>query len=230
MSSVGSWLDTIAEFPLPALLGVAALFGVAESGLGVGMFVPGETVVLVLAASIQGNEALVALFVIAGVSNSVGDHIGYLLGYRYGERLRDTALVHRMGVEKWDRATVALRKYGAAAVFLTRVVPVVRTITPAAAGVAKVRYRFFLPASLGGAYTWAAVYVTAGALAGASIGRVEKALGDAGLIVLAVMVVAVVVAVMWRRRRRAESALAPGRGELAHGDGHGQCDEHAAGE
>ena len=213
-------MDTIAEFPLPALLGVAALFGVAESGLGVGMFVPGETVVLVLAASIQGNEALVALFVIAGVSNSVGDHIGYLLGYRYGERLRDTALVHRMGVEKWDRATVALRKYGAAAVFLTRVVPVVRTITPAAAGVAKVRYRFFLPASLGGAYTWAAVYVTAGALAGASIRSA----------VTAPRSLAVVVAVMWRRRRRAESALAPGRGELAHGDGHGQCDEHAAGE
>ncbi|WP_081761944.1 DedA family protein [Saccharomonospora piscinae] len=230
MSSVGGWLDSIAEFPLPALLGVAALFGFAESGLGVGMFVPGETVVLVLAASLQENHALVALFVIAGVSNSMGDHVGYLLGRRYGERMRGTGVVRRLGVEKWDRATVALRKHGASAVFLTRVIPIVRTFTPAAAGVSAVRYRYFLPASLCGAYTWAIVYVTAGALAGASIAQVEKTIGDWGLIALGLLTVSVAGVVLWRRRRRAASALTPGSGELAHGDGHGPGDERAPGE
>lgn len=94
--------------------------------------------------------------------------------------------------------------------FLTRLVPVVRTLTPAAAGTAGVAYLRFLPASLTGAFMWSALYTFAGALAGASIGRVEEFIGRAGWLLVAVLAVLVGAVVLVRRRRRKARGAATG--------------------
>ncbi|MEV4247717.1 VTT domain-containing protein [Streptosporangium canum] len=70
----------------------------------------------------------------ASTGVTAGDHVGYLLGRRYGGRMRELAVVRRLGVRHWDRATAAPRRHGAAAVFVTRLIPIVRTLTPAAVG------------------------------------------------------------------------------------------------
>lgn len=211
MSWIAGVLDTLSELPMPAVLLAAAAFGTAESGLGVGFVVPGETVVLVLGAAMDSPAALVSLFLVVGVANSAGDHIGYLLGRRYGHRLRNTYPGRRISAANWDRAMVALQRYGAWAVFLTRLLPIVRTLTPATAGMAKVPYPHFLPASLAGAYLWSALYVFAGALAGASVERIETVIGNTGTAILVVLVVLalVVFALRSRRARAMESSPAP---------------------
>lgn len=107
-----SWLTDAVDTLSSLMLSGAAAFAVAESGLGVGMFIPGETAVLVAGAALRGSSALFSLFIVVGLASSAGDHIGFFLGRHYGVRLRDTRLVRRLGHEKWDRANDALRRYG----------------------------------------------------------------------------------------------------------------------
>lgn len=169
---------------LAAGLGIAF----AESGLGVGMFLPGETAIVVLAATLSSWQLMVVLGVLVAVGACAGDHVGYLLGRRYGERLRTTRPVRRIGVEHFDRATDLLRRRGAVAVFGTRLLPVLRTVTPAAAGTAGMSYRSFVLASFAGSCTWAGVYVGGGSVVAAAADAADGLLGRAAWILLVVMV------------------------------------------
>src|SRR5690625_4789693 len=58
-----------------------------------------------------------------------------------------------------------MQRRGASAVFVTRLVPVVRTLTPAAAGSSGLAYGRFLLASVAGSALWSATYVGGGAVA-----------------------------------------------------------------
>lgn len=172
---------------LAAGLGIAF----AESGLGVGMFLPGETAIVVLAATLPTWQLMIVLGVLVAVGACAGDHVGYVLGRRYGERLRTTRPVRRLGVEHFDRATDLLRRRGAVAVFATRLLPVLRTVTPAAAGTAGLSYRMFLLASFAGSCTWAGVYVGGGSVVAAAADAADGLLGRAAWIGLVVAVLVV---------------------------------------
>ncbi len=163
----------------------------AESGLGIGMFLPGETAIVVLAATLPTWQLMALLGLLVALGACAGDHVGYLLGRRYGDRLRTTKVVRKLGVEHFDRATDLLRRRGALAVFGTRLLPVLRTVTPAAAGAADLRYRTFLPASFAGSLTWALVYVGGGSVVAAAADAADRLLGRAAWIAV---VVAVLVA------------------------------------
>ncbi|MEU9485679.1 DedA family protein [Streptomyces decoyicus] len=206
MSWFTQTMEALKGLPPPAVLGAAAAFSAAESGLGIGVAVPGETAVLIAGAAVDGKALLAGLFVVVALAASCGDHVGYVLGRRYGDRLRSVALLRRIEDRQWDRAVAALHRHGAWAVFLTRLLPVIRTLTPAAAGVAKVRYSRFLPASLAGAATWSALYVFGGAAAGASAERLTDSFGAVGWAVVgglaAVTLVAWVVLRRYRTRQR----------------------------
>lgn len=206
MSWLKEVLETSSSAPLPVTLVLSGAFAAAESGLGIGIAVPGETVVLVLAASLDNPAALMSLFVTVTFASSAGDHVGYVLGRRYGDRLRDVPLVRRMGRDHWDRAVRSFHRYGAWSVFLTRLLPVVRTLTPATAGVAGVRYRRFLPASLAGAALWSALYVVSGALVRASVDEIGAFISRVGWGVLVCLVAATCLLLLFRRRRGAARA------------------------
>lgn len=198
------WVSTTASaLPDPLVWALGGLFAFLENGLGLGFFLPGETIVVFLTAALSDIWAVVVMFVIVVIAGSAGDHVGYLLGRHFGVGIRDLKLVKRLGVDRWDRAVDILRRRGALAVFLTRLVPVVRTLTPAAAGVARVRYSSFLFASLAGAATWAAIYVSVGFLLRSSLDAVSKALGPISNALLLVVLVGVIVffAVRFGRKR-----------------------------
>jgi membrane protein DedA with SNARE-associated domain/phosphatidylglycerophosphate synthase len=142
-------------------------------------------------------------FLAVALGGSLGDQLGYLVGRRSGGRLRDSVIVRRLGVDGWDRAVEALERRGAQAVFLTRLVPVLRCLTPTAAGVARVPYRSFLAASLLGSLLWSAVYVGVGSLVRATLDTVRQYLGATGWVLLFALVVVVTVVATARFRRGA---------------------------
>nr|WP_274598658.1 CDP-alcohol phosphatidyltransferase family protein [Plantibacter sp. CFBP 8775] len=179
------------------------MFTTAESGLWLGLVVPGEPVVLLLAAMLDSAPGALVLFLAVALGGSLGDQLGYLVGRRSGGRLRDSAIVRRLGVDGWDRAVEALERRGAQAVFLTRLVPVLRCLTPTAAGVARVPYRSFLAASLLGSLLWSAVYVGVGSLVRATLDTVRQYLGATGWVLLFALVVLVTVVAIARFRRGA---------------------------
>ncbi|GAA4685656.1 DedA family protein [Frondihabitans cladoniiphilus] len=204
MDILGWITDAASSLPLALVYTLGGLFSFLESGLGLGFFLPGETIVLLLSATFDEAWKVVPYLALVAIGASAGDHVGYLLGRRFGRGLRDTRLIARLGTGNWDRAVGVLEKRGAWAVLLTRMVPVVRTLTPAAAGVAGVGYRPFVAASLSGAVLWSALYVGVGYLLRSSLDAVQHYLGNAGWILAgaAVVVVTLVVVVRALRRRR----------------------------
>lgn len=170
----------------------------AESGLGLGMFVPGETIVVVLAASTGSLWQAVLLGLAVMIGACAGDHVGYLIGRRYGDALRETRIVRRLGQRHYDRATDVLRRRGGAAIFCTRLVPVVRTLTPAVAGASGLEYRRFVTASLAGSGLWATVYVGGGSAVRA-LGTALATASAPTIWLLAALVLAVAVPLLAHR-------------------------------
>lgn len=203
MDIIGWVNDAATALPDPLIWLLGLLFATAESGLWLGLVVPGEPVVLLLAAMLDSAPGALVLFLAVALGGSLGDQLGYLVGRRSGGRLRDSAIVRRLGVDGWDRAVEALERRGAQAVFLTRLVPVLRCLTPTAAGVARVPYRSFLAASLLGSLLWSAVYVGVGSLVRATLDTVRQYLGATGWVLLSALVVVVTVVAIARFRRGA---------------------------
>jgi membrane-associated protein len=183
-----------------ALLSLGAGFGLAfaESGLGLGMLLPGETAVVLLAASTGSAGQLVALGIVVMIGACLGDHVGYLLGRRYGDALGETRAVRRLGRHHYERATDLLRRRGGTAVFMTRLVPVVRTLTPAAAGASGLGYRRFALASLAGSAVWSTAYVGGGSVVAGLASVTTGVLGRASWLLLVLLALAVLPVLLIR--------------------------------
>lgn len=174
------------------------VFALAESGLGLGAVVPGEVAISSLAASTDGSLALLVLGATVALGATAGDHVGFLLGHLGGGRLRESRVIARIGTEKWDRAADLMQRHGFWAVLVSRIVPFVRTVMPAVAGAAGLRYPAFVAASVVGAVGWSAVWVGAGAGIAAT-----GVLGHPVIIAAVAAVAAAVVAVRVIRGYRA---------------------------
>ncbi|MCL3820360.1 DedA family protein [Aeromicrobium wangtongii] len=178
------------------------LFALAESGLGLGAVVPGEVAISGLAAGLDAPMALLVLGAAVAAGAVAGDHIGLVVGRLGGGRLRESRLIHRLGIDRWDKAAGLMQRHGFWAVLASRLLPVVRTVMPVVAGAAGLQYRLFLAASVIGAAGWSAVWVGAGAGIGAS-GVLDHPWIIAGLAVVAALVIGVRQVLKRRARRRA---------------------------
>jgi membrane-associated protein len=162
------------------LLGVYVYLGLwfvvfAETGLAVGFFLPGDSLLVVsglFAAAGKLNLVLVmAAFFLGSV---IGDSTGYWTGRLMGKTLfnrEDSWIFKPSRVEK---AHTFFEKYGVKTVILARFVPIVRTFAPIVVGAAEMPYRQFLPFSILGGLLWISTMVLGGYFLGDVI---ERALG-----------------------------------------------------
>ncbi len=193
------WLVLVLVFALPA----------AEAGLLVGVFIPGETAVLLGGVVAHGGGLpLSAVIVAAAAGAACGDQVGFLLGRRYGNRLKDhlPALVRRSG--DLDRALDLIRRRGALAVALGRWAAVLRALVPGAAGTSGMAQMRFTVANVTGGTVWAIAISVAGYLVGASYRSLSSNLGIAGDVIAAVVLL--LAAAWWVRTRRHRSGQPPG--------------------
>lgn len=178
---------------------VGGILAFAEAMFGVGALLPGEVAISTLAVA-GSHDPVLVLGAAAGAV--AGDHVNYALGRRLGDRLTQSRLVRWIGTRHWDRAADLLARHGAVALVLSRLLPVVRTLMPAAAGVVRLPYRTFVLASVVGSTLWSMLWVFAGSLAAELFG--PRAL----LAVVAIAAAALVLATARRRRTAAASLLA----------------------
>ncbi len=137
----------------------------AETGLLVGFFLPGDTLlfftgVLTLGGAIRQPLWLVILLV--GISAALGDQLGYTIGRRSGPAVferRESGVFSRKSVK---RTQGFFNRFGPVAVTIARFVPVVRTIAPLAAGVGRMPRRLFTVFNLAGAALWSGLIVLLG--------------------------------------------------------------------
>ncbi|MGI5211712.1 DedA family protein [Plantactinospora sp. CA-290183] len=184
----------------PALLVVGALaFG--EAAAFIGLFVPGETALLLGGAlAATGRVSLAAMVIVSIVGAIAGDSVGYEIGRRSGPPLRRSRLGRRVGERRWDRAERFIARHGPVAVLLGRWVGVLRALVPALAGMNRMPYRRFLLFNALGGSAWATAVVLAGYAAGASWRRLESHFGEAGAGLAALVVLGLLA--WWAIRRR----------------------------
>jgi membrane-associated protein len=150
-------------------VGYVGLFGIifAESGLLVGVFLPGDS--LLFTAGLLASQGHFSLPLLAGTCVSAaitGDAVGYLFGRRVGRRLFDRPDSRWFKREHLLLAEAFYAKHGGKAIILARFLPVVRTFAPIVAGAAGMHYpRFALYNVLGG-LLWGAGLTVAGYVVG----------------------------------------------------------------
>ena len=147
--------------PLAALLIVAAII-FAESGLLIGFFFPGDSILFTLGFLIQGtsnikldlniNLVILVLFLAA----VFGNNVGYIFGRKIGPHLfkKPNSLLFRQ--ENIQKAQDFYDKYGGKTIIITRFVPVIRTFVPLVAGIAKMEFKTFLIFNIIGGALWTA--------------------------------------------------------------------------
>lgn len=147
-------LDPYAIVKAGGYLGIAAIV-FAESGLLIGIFLPGDSLLFVaglLAAT--GFLHIVPLILLVVAAAIIGDSLGYWFGANVGIRLFDRKDSRFFKKEYLRRTELFYRRYGARAVVLARFVPIVRTIAPILAGVGGMPYRRFLSFNIVGGVVW----------------------------------------------------------------------------
>jgi len=213
--AVLSLLDGVAGLPLWALAAVVALAVMAESSLLVGLVVPGDLIVL-LAASSGGSVPRLALLVVAVAAGSLaGEAVGYLLGRRWGGRVRTGRLGRALGEQRWAKAGAVLERHGSRAVFGARYVAAVHAVLPVVAGTLRMPLRRFLGWSAMGALSWATIYVSVGAVAGASFRQAADDLTVVTLVVIGALAVGASALALRSRRAAGRRTEAGGRAEAA---------------
>lgn len=207
LTPILDWIDSLPPLLLLVATGVLVL---AETTIGVGFIVPGESGLLIAATSVRSVPDFLVLWLVVSVCAGIGDSIGYVIGRTFGPKLRNTKVIRKHGTGAWDRATGILRRRGAWAVFFARFLPVVRTLTPAAAGTSNLPFRKFLPAVLAGAACWSALHIGLGAGLGEAARQVEDILNTGGTVVVVLGAVLLVVLLLRFKRKREDTRSTQG--------------------
>lgn len=158
-------LDFIAAFSLAGV----ALVVFAESGLLIGFFLPGDSLLLTTGLLthrevITFNIHIVVLVIF--LAAVLGDNTGYWFGKKVGRRLfekEDSPIFHKDNLIK---AEEFYQKHGSKAIVLARFVPFARTFAPIIAGISKMHYTTFITYNIIGAVLWAAGLTYLGYFAG----------------------------------------------------------------
>ncbi|WP_405582941.1 DedA family protein [Streptomyces sp. NBC_01190] len=153
-----SWLDPNHLISTYGLWGVL-LIVFAESGLLIGFFLPGDSLLfttglLVASGTLHKPLALVAALI--AVAAVAGEQVGYLFGRKVGPSLFSRPDSRLFKMENIEKAHGFFEHHGPKAIVMACFVPVVRTFTPIVAGVSRMNYRTFLTFNLIGGTMWGA--------------------------------------------------------------------------
>jgi membrane-associated protein len=147
----------------------------AETGLAVGFFLPGDSLLVVAGLVWRAKQLSVALLLLClFVAAVVGDAVGYYSGLKLGPRLfrREKSLLFRPS--HLEKAHAFYEKYGGKTIIIARFVPIVRTFAPIVAGAAQMSYRRFAVYNVVGGLAWVVSMVLAGYFLGSFV---ESAFG-----------------------------------------------------
>ncbi|MFD5391694.1 DedA family protein [Streptomyces sp. NPDC056669] len=198
----------IGYVPAPAAYAILAAAVLAESVLLIGAFIPTLTLLLASGALARTGDLNLALIIATAAGAVVaGDALGHRTGHLLGSRLCTGRLGRRVPAAAWQRAQALMDRCGGQVVFVSRFVPVVRTLAPHLAGATHLPYRRIAPYSLLAAPLWAGAEATAGYVAASSLRRVITCGGPTLAAAAAVIAAAVFAGSKIRRRGRALSRL-----------------------
>lgn len=169
--------DIVALNPV-TFIGTAGYIGIAgilfaESGILLGIFMPGDSLLFIAGLlSAQGMFNPFLLLIVSAIAAIAGDNTGYWIGNRGGN-----ALLHKypklIKQEYITRTELFYERWGGYAILLARFIPIVRTIVPTFAGVGKMDYARFLRFNIFGGILWVSLIIMSGYTLGKYVPNIE---------------------------------------------------------
>lgn len=187
MEFLGGW-DLVAFIKAAGYVGLF-LIVFAESGLFIGFFLPGDS--LLFTAGFLASQGFLNIWALAPLlflAAILGDNFGYAFGKKVGPTIFSREDSRFFNKNHLERARVFYEKHGAKTLVLARFLPVIRTFAPILAGVGRMHYPTFFFYNILGALFWALGIAWLGYFMGAAIPGVDKYLIP---IILAIIVLSV---------------------------------------
>jgi membrane protein DedA with SNARE-associated domain len=213
-ATITGWIGDHGLYAVFLLMALDAVFPAASElvmvyggALAAGAFA-GQTVTLFGAELDSTAGAYVAIALAGTLGYLVGAVVGWAIGYYGGHPFleRHGRWVH-LPPERLARAEQWFERRGDAAVFIGRVLPVVRSFVSIPAGVLEMPLRRYVPLTLVGSAIWCFAFAGVGVAVGASWESFDRSFRYADYVaialVAALVVIVVVRAVLKRSRRRA---------------------------
>jgi membrane-associated protein len=187
---------------------VLAAIVFAESGLLVGFFLPGDSLLFIagfLATKAGGDHLnpIGLVMAVAAVMAIAGDQVGYLIGNKLGPTIFNRPKSRLFDPQHVVRAQGFFKKYGARTIIIARFVPVVRTFAPVVAGVGDMHYRTFIRYNIIGGLAWGAGIP----LLGFFLGQIDVVKNNIEIAILAIVFVSLLpVIIEFIKHRRDNNA------------------------
>jgi len=140
-----------------------------ETGLVAMPFLPGDSLLFTAGLFARsGHLNLSYLLIILFIAAILGDNCNYWIGRKIGLKIFTIKIKGKLIVKKkyLDKTHLFFEKYGTKAIIMARFVPIVRTFSPFAAGVAEMDYKKFVSFDLLGGALWIGSLTIAGYLLG----------------------------------------------------------------
>ncbi|MFE5402039.1 DedA family protein [Streptomyces sp. NPDC056580] len=204
-----SWLDPQYLLDTYSIWGLL-LIVFAESGLLIGFFLPGDSLLFTCGLLITSHQldfplwGAIGLICLAAI---LGDQAGYMFGKKVGPSLFNRPDSRLFKQENVAKAHEFFEKYGPKSLVLARFVPIVRTFTPIVAGVSGMRYRSFLAFNVIGGVLWGAGVT----LLGSWLGQHDVVKNNIEAILILIVLVSVIPIVIEYLRARSKNNKAAQR-------------------
>src|SRR6266852_8190324 len=160
----------------------------AETGLLVGLFLPGDSLLFTVGVVAGAGELnIVQICLLLTIASIAGDQSGYFLGFRTGPRIFSRPDSFLFKQEYVTRTRAFYEKHGGKTLIYAKFVPIVRTFAPFMAGVGRMYYPRFFAFNIFGGVGW----VLSMTLAGYYLGGIPLIRRNFEKVVVGIVVVSV---------------------------------------
>ncbi|MBI3448967.1 MAG: VTT domain-containing protein [Acidobacteria bacterium] len=202
------WIQQIfaTVYNVPELIrwgGYVGLFGIvfAETGLLVGFFLPGDSLLVTAGLFAATGELDITLLVLSlCVAAIVGDAVGYAIGWRSGQALYNRKESFFFRREHLVRTRAFYEKHGGKTIIIARFMPIVRTFAPVVAGVGGMTYRRFATFNVVGAILWVVSMTMTGYLLARAVPNIDRHIHIVVAVVIALSLLPGLIAYLRERR------------------------------
>ena len=198
MDLIQSFFHTV--YNVPELIRMVGQYGLpliifAETGLLVGFFLPGDSLLITAGLFAARGDLNIGLLITTLIPAAIlGNAMGYQIGKRTGK-----ALYNRPDSLLFKREHLVMthdyyERHGGKTIIIAQFAPILRTFAPVVAGVAEMGYRKFASYNIVGAMAWISSMTLGGYLLGNAIPGIDKRIDVVVMVVIAVSLLPAMIA------------------------------------
>jgi membrane-associated protein len=179
----------------------------AETGLLVGFFLPGDSLLVtagLFCTSVDGKDPLlniVWLNLLVSAAAIIGDTVGYWIGAKAGPKIftREKSLFFSR--KHLLRTKEFYERHGGKTIIIARFIPIIRTFAPVVAGVGRMSYRRFVSYNVFGGIGWSLSMTLLGFTLGKIYPPITKQIDKVIIVIIAVSLMPMVISYLLNRKK-----------------------------